>query len=88
MTKQTFEDLYDFWRSQEDAKFMQTYRNLWPIFNSKEKRIRHRAKYWGCWLRFHRRIKKTNTIFYLFRIMSSVLKEHGAFAYLNEKDKE
>ncbi len=88
MTKKTFDDLYDIQRSCDDNDFMKTYKKLLPLFNSLEDRIQHRAKYWGCWLRFHRRIKNTNKIFYIFRIMNSDIKEHKAFDYLNEKDKK
>lgn len=81
----TFNDLYDFWRMNKDAKAMKSYRNLLPLFNSSEARLKRRAKYWGCWLRYHRWLKKNNSFFYLFRVMNSTIREHVAFDYLNTK---
>lgn len=70
---------------KKDDGSMKSYRNLLPLFYSTESRIKRRAKYWGCWLRYHRWLKKNNSFFYLFRSMNSTIRERDAFDYLITK---
>lgn len=76
--------IYDSDREKEDLAFVTKFRYKW--FCSREKRLWHRAKWWGCWLRHHRQLRDRNLTYYLFLIMhernSSTLK---AFDYINGK---
>jgi len=81
-----FNERYDFARANEDLKFVNSFRNLLPIFNSKEKRLWHKAKWWGCWLRHHRLQRLINLTHYVFCIRNTLdSKSLSAFDYINHK---
>lgn len=78
--------IYDDEREKEDLKFVTSFRKKLVLFSSKEKRLWHRAKWWGCWLRHYRTQSKVNVYWYIIRIQYCLnSKELKAFQYINSK---
>lgn len=78
--------IYDNVREKEDLNFVTSFKHKWICFNSKADRIWHKAKWWGCWLRYHRKLNKINILHYIFIITHTRnSKELKAFDYLNKK---
>ena len=78
--------IYDNDREKEDLKFVNSFKHKWIFFNSKEERLWHKAKWWGCWLRHHRKMNKIHLMHYVFLITHSRdSKELKAFDYINSK---
>jgi hypothetical protein len=78
--------IYDNDREKEDLNFVTSFRNKWCFFSSKEERLWHRAKWWSCWLRHHRKQGKLNPLWYIVQIQyCRDSKELRAFDYINRK---
>lgn len=83
----TFLNFYTYTQMELDLSFVKKFRNLWVLFNTKEERIRHKAKYWACWLRYHRWLRIKQPTVYIFGILLN--RDHQvnrAYDYINQKD--
>lgn len=89
MTESNFFKIYNLDQMSADLKFVRSFRNLFFIFHKYEKRVWHRSKFWGCWLRYHRFLRlKEPAVYFICIIKSRDSKEARGFESINQRDNE